>query len=404
MENKSFAIVFVIAALYMSTSLLFYFGKLEYPVFFAVKYDTFELDFSKNGVNTSTSDTGKAFVLLGQSLEKTKDRNSTLPYKKTHYIFVYTTESWFSPKSINRHFSKCVNYCKLTTNKQYLRTADAVIFHFPYGKFNLRRPPISRKDRNENQPWIAMHLESPSNIDMTYLFTDEWNKVFNWSMSYRFDADIQIAYGALTLRNKEPNKNYSEIMLRKIKMAVWFVSNCNTKSKRDVLVQILQANGVDVDIYGRCGKGFLRQNDIIEEYKFYFAFENSLCEDYVTEKFFSRYNKNVILVTYGGADYNSLLPEGTFINAANFKNATHLANYLISLASDNQQYIRMLKAKDRFLSLENRNLIWSNSMCNLCNKINNVKENRRTYEGFYELLSQSQCKYPKTMKRGYKII
>ena len=73
-------------------------------------------------------------------------------------------------------------------------------------------------------------------------------------------------------------------------MVFWVVSNCNTHSKREDYVQIMQYY-IDVDIYGKCGNLTCSLendcfDDLAENYKFYLAFENALCPDYVTEKFF----------------------------------------------------------------------------------------------------------------------
>lgn len=49
-----------------------------------------------------------------------------------------------------------------------------------------------------------------------------------------------------------------------------------------------------VDVYGRCGKFKCTRDDedgcyrkMEDEYRFYLSFENSICKDYVTEKFFN---------------------------------------------------------------------------------------------------------------------
>ena len=50
---------------------------------------------------------------------------------------------------------------------------------------------------------------------------------------------------------------------------------------------------IRVDIYGACGKKRCSKSDqnncfemVNRDYKFYLAFENSNCRDYITEKFF----------------------------------------------------------------------------------------------------------------------
>lgn len=54
------------------------------------------------------------------------------------------------------------------------------------------------------------------------------------------------------------------------------------------------ANHMDVNIYGKCGKFKCDRKDengcyemMEENYRFYLSFENSICKDYTTEKFFN---------------------------------------------------------------------------------------------------------------------
>ena len=71
------------------------------------------------------------------------------------------------------------------------------------------------------------------------------------------------------------------------------------------LISALQKH-IDVDIYGKCGNLQCSRKDeescwkkVAEEYYFYLAFENSICKDYVTEKFFNAMNHTVIPITLG---------------------------------------------------------------------------------------------------------
>ena len=74
---------------------------------------------------------------------------------------------------------------------------------------------------------------------------------------------------------------------------------------------------MSVDIYGKCGmecpsrlengtvvSDYYCKEYIFTKYKFYLAFENSLCTDYITEKFFLALNKNIIPVVMGQGHYD----------------------------------------------------------------------------------------------------
>jgi len=69
-------------------------------------------------------------------------------------------------------------------------------------------------------------------------------------------------------------------------------------------------------------------------YPFYLAFENSLCEDYVTEKFFSALRSNMIPVVYNGANMSGIAPAHSYIDVKDFKTVRELGNYLQQVHSN----------------------------------------------------------------------
>ena len=80
-------------------------------------------------------------------------------------------------------------------------------------------------------------------------------------------------------------------------LVAWVVSNCNkVTSNRMEYVSKLK-NYIQVDVYGKCGDFQCANHSGIfpcdyklgTNYKFYLAFENSICVDYVTEKLFNTF-------------------------------------------------------------------------------------------------------------------
>ena len=99
------------------------------------------------------------------------------------------------------------------------------------------------------------------------------------------------------------------------------------------LVKSLQ-NYMPVDIYGHCGTYKCPEDmdcfhRISDNYKFYISFENSLCKDYVTEKFFQAMSHDILPIVYGGADYSEIAPPKSYINVLpEYENPKDLASFL----------------------------------------------------------------------------
>ena len=118
--------------------------------------------------------------------------------------------------------------------------------------------------------------------------------LFNWTATYRRDSTIVAPYERWqyyneNVRSLDQNRDYA---LNKTKAVAWFVSNCGARNGRLNYAKEL-SKYIQVDIYGACGSKRCprtQSNNCFDmlnrDYKFYLAFENSNCRDYITEKFF----------------------------------------------------------------------------------------------------------------------
>ncbi|XP_050730161.1 alpha-(1,3)-fucosyltransferase C-like isoform X1 [Eriocheir sinensis] len=111
---------------------------------------------------------------------------------------------------------------------------------------------------------------------------------------------------------------------------------------------------ISVDVYGKCGskkcghslsfrsEGRLQTecNTLIEGYMFYLAFENAICQDYITEKFYQALTLDVIPVVLGGGDYLNEAPPHSYIDALAFPSPKKLAEYLKRVAENREAYNR----------------------------------------------------------------
>lgn len=105
---------------------------------------------------------------------------------------------------------------------------------------------------------------------------------------------------------------------------------------------------IKVDIYGKCGNLTCSREmeqdcfDMVgRDYKFYLAFENSNCKDYITEKLFGiALKRNILPIVMGATpvEYDKYAPERSFIHVDEFQSPSDLANYLYLLDKNDDMY------------------------------------------------------------------
>lgn len=225
--------------------------------------------------------------------------------------------------------------CFITPNRSYfdsLLDFDVLLFnsvHIRAGDSNYDFPV----NRSEIQLYVVFGVEPAWYNPIPNVF----NGFFNLTWSYKLTSDIVDPYFVvknnfgkiigpktnmhwININDLPPTDKYVVKKLQSKRIAAaWVVSHCWSHS-RNVFYRYLKNElskyGQQIDIYGDCGNlscpkiaternGLLTNcySKIESDYYFYLAFENSITEDYVTEKVLHGLQHFSVPVVFGGANY-----------------------------------------------------------------------------------------------------
>jgi len=284
-------------------------------------------------------------------------------------------------------FQDCsVSNCRLTYNSNELNTADAVLFHL-HRTPNRQFLPNPETPRPAHQRWVFLTDENPFHtftLGSRTTKMKDYNGVFNWSMTYRMDSDVPVPSGrALPLTKEEKLWQKKQGRMgeakEKTKFAAIMISNCGGNNKRLEYVKLLREH-MPVDVYGACGKlrcggHFEKDCPSLNDYKFYLAFENGDCREYITEKtWWNAYHKGAIPVIMGASlqDCARLLPPKSFIHVRNFSSPANLARYLLYLNDSPSEYNNFLQWKRNYKVVNEHGYFQSPvyHYCRLCEALN----------------------------------
>ncbi|XP_029963873.1 alpha-(1,3)-fucosyltransferase 9-like [Salarias fasciatus] len=232
--------------------------------------------------------------------------------------------------------------CKVTDDRSRYTQADAVLIHHRdicCGGTHL--PP---KPRPPGQKWIWFNFESPTHAPQLW----KYEGIYNLTLSYREDSDVAMPYGCLiqnALVNKVPFGHYavplggssaSPTELHRPHLVAWVVSNWSESHARVAFYKLLKQH-IQVDVFGAAGRPLSHDGtvlvDLIKQYRFYLAFENSQHTDYITEKLWNAVRGGAIPVVLGPSrkNYERFLPPEAFIHVDDFPTAQDLAQYLLKV-------------------------------------------------------------------------
>ena len=286
--------------------------------------------------------------------------------------------------------------------------------------------------RRPSQQFVWFMMECPYFVIPNF---QNHNNFFNLTMTYRWDSDIPRPYGWFQDKNKKnsgaqvcyrpprgpewkqrPSKNDQvhhprlQKLANRPKKVAWLVSNCQTDSERELFVKRLQQY-IEVDIFGACPGAMPcdeayslsttadRNNctqTIRKDYKFYLSFENTFCNDYVTEKFFGNIRDHVVIAGTQ-ANLTELAPPHSHILVQDFQSAKGLAEYLHYLDQNDTVYLSYFWWQDYYdvvapisssSSNNNHEMMQNNfghAMCRLCEKLHEpITAQRKVYHNLQD--------------------
>ncbi|KAH3851785.1 hypothetical protein DPMN_094270 [Dreissena polymorpha] len=224
-------------------------------------------------------------------------------------------------------------------------------------------------------------------------------------MTYDYiNTDVHFPYGGITTKLIIKRKKNTEIALGKTIDALLVSSHCINSAKREIYAKRLQKY-ITVDIFGGCGQkwncGQLYVHDscfgiLNTTYRYFLAFENSLCSSYFTEKLTENFNYDVLIVTRGGefGQATKLFPKESIISTDSFESADALGKYLSEISASVQTYASLLQTKDQYEAISYK-ATYQNALCQICEMLINQDKYRRHIPDSYNLTySPPPCRKP----------
>jgi alpha-1,3-fucosyltransferase 10 len=219
---------------------------------------------------------------------------------------------------LGQHTKKCGNTnCLFTDDRNYQDHPNLQAFLFYGSHINVTDVPLPRKNEHI---WALLHEESPKNIP--FILFEPAITLFNITSTFSRYSNLPLTLQYLRHAKDITTKRHWRTVEEKNALQIhddlapvlYMQSICDTLSFRDDYVKKLGAF-IKIDSYGKCLNNktlpkYLQENYIeklfddellrfIARYKFIIAYENGLCEDYISEKLWRALIVGVVPLYFG---------------------------------------------------------------------------------------------------------
>ncbi len=268
---------------------------------------------------------------------------------------------WWTPfVPDDRRVWECsLGSCVITKSRTEFNNPNTQVdvFLFYGSDLSWKDLPLPRKPHHM---WALLNEESPKN---NWVFaTEKGIRLFNMTSTYsRYSSYPLVLHYLHTLEillqpQRVPTSDKS---IGELGLVMYMQTDCNPPSDRDsYIIELMKY--VKVDSYGKCLhnkdlperlQDSLTFNDeevfdLVAKYKFAISFENAVCYDYITEKFWRPLYAGTVPIVHGSPTIRDWAPtEHSIIVAEDFESPKELAKFLLELDSDDGKYNEYLEYK-----------------------------------------------------------
>lgn len=251
-------------------------------------------------------------------------------------ILVYNSPAWQDYQATLQNLPP--GYV-LTLDRAYLDKAFAVVFHIPV----LHEHLYGELEKKDGQIWIAWNMEPESKVPL--LHDDTFLSFFDLRMDYHPRSDIVCPYYAEF--RPERMLFHSDPASKKNRVCMLISSGVNQSRRKEYLAELMKYT--PIDSYGRLyhnkdlegeDRGWESKIALYSQYKFVIAFENSVLEDYVTEKLYDPLLAGTVPIYLGAPNVEGYLPgDNCIVRVDRFGSPEELAAYINLCYADNAKYL-----------------------------------------------------------------
>ena len=244
------------------------------------------------------------------------------------------------PKDSLSHFICCDGIDVVyTTNRSLFTQADIVEF------MAHKLPSPMPKRAHDRQAFMAYTLEAPYALGQFASYSE-----INLLHTFSPDADVHHSYvppGGICVCEKLTQPVSIHFKSRQATPIAALVSNCNSYGHREKVLGHLMKE-IPVHSMGSCFHNTkVPEGDVrptLKQYLFYFALENAICLDYVTEKFFRSLETGsvpIVLSLAGWPRYERVAPSAdAYVDISKFPSFGIAIEFLKNVSKSEELYMR----------------------------------------------------------------